>query len=74
MDANEPIIGVVVGGAIAVNSIFAVLLGASIPLALKKVNVDPAMLAAPVLMTLVEMSGFFVVLNLAIALIPAVNA
>lgn len=69
MGRPEPRIAFVVGGAIAATSVIAVLLGASVPLLLKKWGIDPAMLAAPVLMTLVDMAGFFIVLNLAIMLI-----
>jgi magnesium transporter len=66
---DQPRMGLVVGGAIAVNSVIAVLLGASVPLMLKKWGIDPAMLAAPVLMTIIDMAGFFIVLNLAMVLI-----
>ena len=66
---DQPLMAVVVGGSIAANSVIAVLLGASVPLLLKKWGIDPAMLAAPVLMTLIDMAGFFMVLNLTMLLI-----
>ncbi len=68
MRADYPMLGPVVGGAIALTSIFGVVLGAVIPLLLKKWNIDPAMAAAPILMTFIDIAGFFIVLNLALAL------
>jgi len=55
------------GGAFAINSGFAVSLGGIIPLLLKKIGVDPAMVASPLLATFSDMASFFLVLGLAAA-------
>lgn len=68
MRAEYPMLGPVVGGAIALTSIIGVVLGASIPLVLKRWGIDPAMAAAPILMTFIDIAGFFIVLNLAMAM------
>ena len=56
-------LGLVVGGALAINTLFAVALGGSVPLLLKKLNVDPALASGPVLTTLTDMCGFLLVLG-----------
>ena len=59
------ILGVVIGGALALNTILSVLLGGIIPLVLKKFKADPALASGPILTTCTDMCGFFLVLNLA---------
>ncbi|MEM1208031.1 MAG: magnesium transporter [Planctomycetota bacterium] len=54
-----------VGGAYALNCVFAVLLGGALPLALKAMKVDPAMVSSPILTTLTDMVGFLLVLGIA---------
>ena len=61
---GEVIFGAVVGISLAVNSIFAVVLGGSIPLILKRFGIDPAIAAAPILTTAVDTCGFFIILSL----------
>ncbi len=58
-------LGLVVGGALALNTILSVTLGGLIPLALKRLKVDPALASSPILTTCTDMCGFFLVLNLA---------
>ncbi len=58
-------LGVVVGSALALNTILSVLLGGLIPLALKKLKVDPALASSPILTTCTDMCGFFLVLSVA---------
>ncbi len=58
-------LGWVVGGALAVNTIVAVLIGGSLPLILKKLNKDPALASGPILTTVTDTVGFFLVLSLA---------
>ncbi len=60
-----PLIGVVVGGAMAVNSLVAVTVGGTVPLVLKRVGVDPALAASPILTTFTDLFGFFITLRLA---------
>ncbi|AXS38771.1 magnesium transporter [Breoghania sp. L-A4] len=63
-------IGVVVGVALAVNTLVAVSIGGTVPLALKRFNVDPAVASGPMLTTITDMVGFFLVLSLASAMLP----
>ena len=58
-------LGLVVGGALAVNTLVAVSLGGSLPLILKKWNVDPALASGPILTTVTDMCGFFMALSFA---------
>jgi magnesium transporter len=55
----------VIGGSYACSSILAVCLGGGLPLLMKWLKVDPAMLSSPVLTTLTDMTSFFLVLSLA---------
>jgi len=70
-----PMLGVVVGSALAVNTLVAVSIGGAVPLLLKKFGLDPALASGPILTTLTDMCGFFLVLSLAAAsmdyLVPA---
>ena len=59
------IFGLVVGLSFALNTVLAVALGASIPLILKRMNIDPAVAAAPIMTTIVDTCGFFIILMLA---------
>lgn len=57
--------GLVVGGALAINTVLAVSLGGVIPLFLKKIKVDPALASGPILTTVTDMFGFFLALSFA---------
>lgn len=59
------VLGLVVGGALAVNTILAMLLGGLIPVMLRAMRLDPALASAPILTTVTDMCGFFLVLNFA---------
>ncbi len=58
-------LGIVVGGALAVNTVVAVVLGGLIPLLLKRIKLDPALVSSPLLTTVTDMCGFFFVLSFA---------
>jgi len=58
-------LGLVIGSALALNTILSVLLGGLIPLVLKRFKADPALASGPILTTCTDMCGFFLVLNLA---------
>jgi magnesium transporter len=58
-------LGLVVGGALALNTILSVLLGGMVPLILKRFKVDPALASGPKLTTCTDTCGFFLVLSLA---------
>lgn len=67
---GNPWLGLVVGGALMVNTIVAVCLGGLIPLILKRFNMDPALASGPILTTVTDMCGFFLVLSMATFLLP----
>jgi magnesium transporter len=69
-----PWLGAVVGGALALNTLVAVSLGGTIPLLLKRMRFDPAVASGPILTTLTDMCGFFLVLSFATALLPRLTA
>ncbi len=58
-------LGVVVGGALCLNTMLAVSLGGTVPLLLKKKGVDPALASGPILTTVTDMAGFFLTLTFA---------
>ncbi len=58
-------LGLVVGGALMINTIVAVSLGGTIPLFLKRMKVDPALASGPILTTVTDMFGFFLALTFA---------
>jgi len=58
-------LGLVVGIAMAANTVIAVCAGSLIPLALRRLRLDPALVSSPVLTTITDMCGFFLVLSLA---------
>ena len=62
-------LGLVVGGALSLNTILSVLLGGMVPLMLQRFKVDPALASGPILTTCTDMCGFFLVLNLAAAVL-----
>lgn len=63
-------IGVVVGLALGLNTLVAVSIGGVIPLLLKRRSIDPAVASGPMLTTITDMCGFFLVLSLATAMLP----
>ena len=67
---GNPWLGLVVGGALAVNTLVSVILGGMLPLALKKIKLDPALVSSPLLTTVTDMCGFFFVLSFAAAVLP----
>lgn len=58
-------LGLVVGGALSVNTLVAVSLGGTVPLILKGFNIDPALASGPILTTITDMVGFFLALTFA---------
>jgi len=67
--SERPLIGVVVGGAMCINSVVAVAVGGTVPLFLKRLGVDPALAASPILTTFTDLCGFFLTLRLATAIL-----
>ncbi|MBM7035286.1 magnesium transporter [Vibrio ulleungensis] len=56
---------ILVSFAYVISSTFAVVIGGALPLTLKRLNLDPAMLSSPLLTTLTDAMSFFSVLYLA---------
>ncbi len=67
---GSPVLGLVVGGALALNTLFACCFGGTIPLILRGMKLDPALASGPVLTTLTDMCGFFLVLTFARLMLP----
>ena len=62
---GNPVLGVVVGVALALNTVIAVSIGGTVPLLLKGLGVDPALASGPILTTVTDICGFFLALGLA---------
>lgn len=58
-------LGAVVGVALALNTVIAVSIGGTVPLVLKGLKFDPALASGPILTTVTDMCGFFLVLTFA---------
>ncbi|MEO8717375.1 MAG: magnesium transporter [Burkholderiales bacterium] len=69
---GNPWLGLVVGGALAVNTLVAVSIGGTVPLILKRLKFDPAVASGPILTTVTDMFGFFLVLSFAAAILPRI--
>ncbi len=67
---GNPTLGLVVGAALALNTIVAVSIGGTVPLMLKRLELDPAVASGPLLTTITDMCGFFLVLSLASVALP----
>jgi len=67
-------LGLVVGGALAINTVVAVSLGGTVPLLLKRFGVDPALASGPILTTVTDMAGFFLALTFASIMLSTTGA
>jgi magnesium transporter len=67
---GNPWLGVVIGLALALNTVIAVSIGGVVPLLLRRVGQDPAAASGPLLTTITDVAGFFLVLSLAAILMP----
>jgi len=63
-------LSLVVGTALAMNTVVAVLIGGLVPLGLKALRLDPALASGPILTTVTDMCGFFLVLSFASVMLP----
>ena len=70
---GNAILGLVVGGALAINTVIAVSIGGTVPLILKRFKFDPAVASGPLLTTVTDMCGFFLVLSLASLVLPYIS-
>ena len=67
---GNPALGIVVGGALALNTVVAACIGGTVPLLLRGLGQDPALASGPILTTITDMCGFFLVLTFASAALP----
>lgn len=63
-------LGLVVGVALALNTLIAVSIGGTVPVLLKSLKVDPAVASGPILTTITDMCGFFLLLGGASLILP----
>ena len=66
---GNPFLGLVVGTAMMVNTIIAVSIGGTLPLLMRRLGMDPALASGPILTTITDMCGFFIVLSMAAAML-----
>ena len=69
---GNAVLGMVVGAALAINTVVAVSIGGTVPLILKRLKFDPAVASGPLLTTVTDMCGFFLLLSLASLVLPAI--
>ena len=67
-------LGLVIGLALSLNTLIAVSIGGTVPLILKHFGIDPAVASGPLLTTVTDMAGFFLVLSLATLFMPQLLA
>ena len=58
-------LSLIVGLALSINTVVAVSIGGAVPLLMKRFGVDPAVASGPILTTVTDMCGFFLVLGIA---------
>ncbi|TWT74905.1 magnesium transporter [Allorhodopirellula solitaria] len=66
---GNPYLGLVVGVSLFFNTLIAVSIGGTVPLVLKRFGFDPAVASGPLLTTVTDMCGFFLVLGTATAML-----
>ena len=62
---NDPKIGLIIALAVIINLLFAALAGVSLPMILRKANIDPAIAGSVVLTTITDVIGYVAFLGLA---------
>jgi magnesium transporter len=67
------VLGVVIGVALALNTVIAVTVGGLIPLVLKRLHFDPAIASGPILTTITDLMGFLLLLSIAAASLPLIG-
>ncbi len=70
---GNPVLGLVVGAALAANTVVAVSIGGTVPLILRKLKLDPAVASGPLLTTVTDMCGFFLLLSMASMVLPMLS-
>ncbi len=67
---GNPFLGLVIGLALTLNTMISVSIGGVVPLLLKRCGQDPAVASGPLLTTVTDVAGFFLVLSLATLFMP----
>jgi magnesium transporter len=67
-------LGLVVGGALATNTVVAVSIGGTVPLVLRRLGFDPALASGPILTTVTDICGFFFALGFATLMLGRIMA
>ena len=62
-------LGLVVGSALALNTLVSVSIGGAVPLVLRRFELDPALASGPILTTVTDMCGFLLTLSFAAAML-----
>jgi len=63
-----------VGLALSVNTVIAVSIGGTVPVVLKALKIDPAVASGPILTTITDMCGFFLLLGTASLMLPLLQS
>lgn len=71
---NNVYLGLVVGVALGLNNLVAVCVGGLLPLFARAIRLDPALVSGPLLTTVTDMCGFFIVLSFASFMLPQLLA
>jgi len=71
---GNPWLGLVVGFALSLNTVIAVSIGGTVPVLLKRFKIDPAVALGPILTTVTDMCGFFLLLGTASLMLPYLTA
>jgi magnesium transporter len=71
--SESAMIPLIIGAAYTINSVLSVLLGGALPLVLKAMKVDPAMMSSPILTTMTDMGAFFLTLSFAAVYLMTVS-
>lgn len=71
---DNAVLGFVIGLALAINTVIAVSIGGIVPLLVKRMGQDPAAASGPLLTTITDIAGFFLVLSIATLMMPALLA
>lgn len=71
---DNSFLGLVIGLALSLNTLLSVSIGGTVPLLLKRFGIDPAVASGPLLTTVTDMAGFFLVLSLASLFMPLLVA
>lgn len=61
---GNPSIAAIIGSALIINLLIATVTGCSVPLVLRRLNIDPALAGPVIVMTITDVMGFFVFLGL----------